>query len=581
MTVTVQKQERPPLWRNTTFLKWTAQIAFLLALIALAVIVVPQVQKNLSDRDLTFGWGFLQANLGFLIGEGIDTDPSTGARTILVGIVNTLRVTVSGIIAATIIGTIIGIARLSNNWIVNRLSTFYIESIRNVPLLLQMYFWFAVVQTFRILDPFDADTLTAGTYWFTPTRKGIGLPWIQPWGGFYQWMIWIIIGAVVGRFLYKNRAAHKEETGQESYPLSFFTASVVVFGIIGWFAHPVWGWLGDVFDAIGGVVTDIPTFALQLVLALAALAAGAWWIRGFLDERRTPSGLAKLTDDDWFRMIFAGVLAVVFAWFFFSFATVSSKAIEISGSFFTDWLAPKFDSASNVADIPISDIEAQVAAGASLENIARDAGVAVHKLVDGLTAGVADTLDRALASGELTASQLGDELELVRSRADNPLRWSRPEVVVRGSNFLDLSRNGGIRITPSFFAVWIAVTLYTASFIAEVVRAGILAVSKGQTEAAGALGLSRAQALRFVILPQAFRIIFPPLGNQYLNLFKNTSLGIAVAYPEIVSVGQTTSNQTGQTLPVIAVWMGFFLFGSLVLSSVVNFYNRRLKLVER
>jgi His/Glu/Gln/Arg/opine family amino acid ABC transporter permease subunit len=579
--VTVQPQERPPLWRNTTFLKWTAQIAFLLALIGLAVIVVPQVQKNLSDRDLTFGWGFLQANLGFLIGEGIDTDPSTGARTILVGIVNTLRVTVSGVIAATILGTIIGIARLSHNWIVNRLSTFYIESIRNVPLLLQMYFWFAVAQTFKILDPFDADTLTAGTYWFAPTRKGIGLPWIQPWGGFYQWMVWVLIGAGVGIFLYKKRAAMKEATGAESYPLSFFSGSVMLFAVIGWFAHPIWGWLGDVFDAIGGVVADIPTLALQLVLAGLSLAAGAWWIKRFLDERRTPSGLAKLTDDDWFRMAFAGVLAVAFAWFFFSFTAFSSKAVEVSGSFFSDWLAPKFDSASNVIDLPISDIEAQVAAGASLERIARDAGVPVHKLVDGLTPGVADTLDRAMEAGEITPAQLGDELELVRSRADYPLRWSRPEVVVRGSNFLDLSRNGGIKITPSFFAVWIAVTLYTASFIAEVVRAGILAVSKGQTEAAGALGLSRAQSLRFIILPQAFRIIFPPLGNQYLNLFKNTSLGIAVAYPEIVSVGQTTSNQTGQTLPVIAVWMGFFLFGSLVLSSIVNFYNRRMKLVER
>jgi general L-amino acid transport system permease protein len=106
-------------------------------------------------------------------------------------------------------------------------------------------------------------------------------------------------------------------------------------------------------------------------------------------------------------------------------------------------------------------------------------------------------------------------------------------------------------------------------------------VAKGQSEAGLAVGLTRAQLLRFVILPQAFRIVLPPIGNQYLNLFKNTSLGIAVAFPDIVQVGQTIYNQTGQTFPVVLLWMGFFLLGSLVLSSIVNYFNRRLKLVER
>ena len=112
-------------------------------------------------------------------------------------------------------------------------------------------------------------------------------------------------------------------------------------------------------------------------------------------------------------------------------------------------------------------------------------------------------------------------------------------------------------------------------------RGGILAVSKGQTEAAQAVGLKRSQLLRLIVLPQAFRIILPPIGNQYLNLFKNTSLGIAVAYAEIVAVGFTLLNKTGQTLPIVIVWMAFFLTGSLIISSIVNYYNRKLKLVER
>jgi general L-amino acid transport system permease protein len=125
------------------------------------------------------------------------------------------------------------------------------------------------------------------------------------------------------------------------------------------------------------------------------------------------------------------------------------------------------------------------------------------------------------------------------------------------------------------------VTVYTAAFIAEIVRGGILAVSKGQTEASKAVGLKRSQYLRLIILPQAFRIILPPLGNQYLNLAKNTSLGLAVAYADIVAVGTTIINQTGQSLPVVLVWMAFFLTLSLVISSIVNYYNRKMMLVER
>ncbi len=124
-------------------------------------------------------------------------------------------------------------------------------------------------------------------------------------------------------------------------------------------------------------------------------------------------------------------------------------------------------------------------------------------------------------------------------------------------------------------------TLYSGAFIAEIVRAGIMAVDRGQIEAANAIGLRRSQSLRLIILPQAFRIILPPMGNQYLNLAKNTTLGIAIAYPDLVQVGQTLFNQTGATLQVFAVWMIFYVSVSLSISAVVNWWNRRLQLVER
>jgi general L-amino acid transport system permease protein len=136
-------------------------------------------------------------------------------------------------------------------------------------------------------------------------------------------------------------------------------------------------------------------------------------------------------------------------------------------------------------------------------------------------------------------------------------------------------------MTPAFFGLWVGVTLFTAANIGEIVRGGVLAVPKGQTEAGLAMGLRRSQLLRLVVLPQALRIILPPIGNQYLNLAKNTSLGIAVAFPEVVAVMTTLANQSGQYLPVLLIWMGFYLTVSLTLSSIVNYYNRKLKLVER
>lgn len=140
---------------------------------------------------------------------------------------------------------------------------------------------------------------------------------------------------------------------------------------------------------------------------------------------------------------------------------------------------------------------------------------------------------------------------------------------------------GGWRVEPEFLALFLALSFYTASFIAEIVRAGILSVSKGQTEAASALGLNRVQSLRLVIVPQAFRVIIPPLTSQYLNLTKNSSLGLAVGYPELVAVGSTVLNQTGQSVEVVAVWMVTYLGLSIAVASFMNWFNARMALVER
>jgi general L-amino acid transport system permease protein len=168
------------------------------------------------------------------------------------------------------------------------------------------------------------------------------------------------------------------------------------------------------------------------------------------------------------------------------------------------------------------------------------------------------------------------------SFSGDPYELSYPKIIqVRDTKFTRYSKDHGKVTTVGYFATWLGVVLYTSIFISEVVRSGIMAVSKGQSEAGLSLGMRPRSLLRLVILPQAFRVMLPPMGNQYLNLAKNTSLGIAVAYPEIVAVGQTLYNQEGQTMAVFVIWMGFYSFVSLFISGIINYYNRRFELVER
>jgi general L-amino acid transport system permease protein len=156
-----------------------------------------------------------------------------------------------------------------------------------------------------------------------------------------------------------------------------------------------------------------------------------------------------------------------------------------------------------------------------------------------------------------------------------PIGFEKPEL--RGFNFV-----GGVRLIPEFVALLFALTTYTAAFIAEIVRAGVLAVPRGQTEAALALGLRRGSTLRLVVVPQALRVIVPPLTNQYLNLTKNSSLAVAVGYPDLFAVfAGTTLHQTGQAIEIIAITMAVYLAISLATSALMNWYNARIRMAER
>jgi general L-amino acid transport system permease protein len=145
----------------------------------------------------------------------------------------------------------------------------------------------------------------------------------------------------------------------------------------------------------------------------------------------------------------------------------------------------------------------------------------------------------------------------------------------------ELNISGGGAVTPEFIAVTMGLTIYTAAFVAEIVRSGIQAVPRGQSEAANSLGLSRAQNLRLVLLPQAMRVIIPPVTNQYLNLTKNSSLAVAIGYPDLVSISNTTLNQTGRAVECILVMMTVYLVLSLLTAALTNWYNTRMAIKER
>ena len=506
-------------------LKWTAQLFALLVVLGLFIVLASTALTNFEKSDISFGWEWLSNPTGVQIREGIDVNPNSGARALLVGIVNTFRIAISGIFAATILGTLIGIGRLSNNWIVNKISTVYIETIRNIPLLVQIFFWSALAIALPPLTEADV-----GTYWFKSSNRGFAFAWIFPDGGFWPWLVFVTAGFFVGRFVAKKRKKHQEDSGQPGHGGRYWIGTVLVFAAIGWFAWPILGFMQPVFEAIESLVDGMPAVIIPAVIALAAIVSAAMWIRNFFESRRTPAGFGKMTDDDWFRVIFtalSGIIVAVVAFVIggFEMEATTGEIMSIAELFrtgmgnFLGWLAMSF----------------------STDN--------VNTVIEGV-------------------------------RSGGPLVFERPVVELRGIGIPNYGSTGMVVSIP-FFALWTGVTLYTASFIAEIVRGGILAVPNGQTEAAKAVGLTRGQLLRMVVLPQAFRIILPPMGNQYLNLAKNTSLGLAVAYADIVAVGTTIMNQSGQSLPVVIVWMAFFMTVSLSISAIVNYYNRKMMLVER
>jgi len=368
------------------------QLLFLAALITVVWLLVSNTIENLRARGLRSGFDFMGSRSGIPISDTVipwDPDDTFG-RAYLVGILNTLRVGVLGIVFATILGTIIGVARLSSNWLVARLASGYVEAVRNVPLLLQLILLYAVITNAL---PEQLDPLVIGGGFFL-SKSGMQFP------------------------LLKLETAH------------YATAAVLLASLIATIVYNRWAKRRQ--DATGvSPPRLLPSLGILFVPALVVYVAMG-----------TPAEFDAATRTR-FRMI------------------------------------------------------------------------------------------------------------------------------------------GGGAVAPEFLAILIGLVVYTAAFIAEIVRSGILAVSYGQTEAASALGLTRGRVLRLVLLPQALRVIIPPMTSQYLNLVKNSSLATVVGYPEVVMIEQITMNQTGRALEAIFLIMAVYLTVSLSISLAMNIYNKRIALKER
>ncbi|MBE9478707.1 MAG: ABC transporter permease subunit [Chloroflexi bacterium] len=382
-----------PFWRDERILTAAAQVISATIFIGGLIWVGVNLLEAAEQRGLSLGFDFINDPAGFPISEAVIPydDSYTFGTAFMVGLLNTLKISIIGVVLATVLGTIVGLARLSTNWLINRIALAYIELHRNIPLLVLLFIWYFAI--FNKLPPAKGSLELPGLLYLN--QRGLYLSWPRLTETGSLFAVSLLLGFILAIITWIYLRRLRERSGRSTY--------------------------------FAGV-----SFAVMLVSAVLGLALSAWqplWI-----------------------------------------------------------------------DIPVFE----------------------------------------------------------------------------GFNF-----TGGLRLTPEFGALLIGLVMYTAAFIAEVVRAGIQAVDLGQTEASKAVGLKPMQTLGLVIIPQAMRVIIPPLISQFLNLTKNTSLALAIGYADLFNVGRIMINQAGRAVPIFGMIMVTYLIISLITSLILNVYNRKIQISEK
>ena len=385
-------EEAIPFWRDERVLRVLGQVIFLVFVVGFFYYLYNNMITALAAQGMSPSFEFLGRTAGFDIGESMIeyVRSDTYGRALTVGILNTAYVSIIGIFFATIFGVVLGVARLSTNFLIAKLASIYLEILRNIPLLVLLIFWYSAV---FITLPRVKESIQIGSVYLS--NRGLFTPWGIPTETWSTFLTILGVGLFAALIVSWQLKRIGQKTGRPPLTIVWSPLTFLLIAVIGWFVLP-----------------------------------------------------------------------------------------------------------------------------------------------------------------------------------QSPLTIEHPEL--SGLNF-----KGGHVFSPEFLALLSGLVIYTAAFIGEIVRAGIMSVSKGQTEAAKALGLTSFQTLRLVIFPQAMRVIVPPLASQYLNLTKNSSLAVAIGYPDLFSIGGTSLNQSGRAVEVIALMMGLYLSTSLLTSAFMNWYNSKIKLVER
>ena len=597
-------QARIPFWRNVKTIGILAQVVFGIVVLAGIVILWTNVTSALSRSNLPADFGFLDSRAGVPIAERpIPYSPDDPYwRAILIGFLNTLKVSLVGVVLASILGVGIGVGRLSGNWLLRQISTWYVEILRNTPLAVQIIFWFTAA--LATIPP----TVTAP--WRLPggfflSNRGLAFPFLYPGFGFRLWWPWLLVAAVVFAvlLLWRRRRIARSERPGRAWPLAL-AAAVVVAGV-GYVVASnaatrpenlaveltVDRGRGIVFqDADGDGVYDRGEDTIGYAPVTVEVEEGILEGRSqnLIEQRRTkPSRLRFpiLEEGEYATAELSFVneeAAQRFDVHWFDRPTRGLVYVDRDGD--GEWqqgeeVGEDGEGFGNVrTELLVSGFERRVVADRDgefripgFEPIGEAEPAEADEEEGGVGFGVGDLFGAPAGGAEEGAAAL----QATATPGDSgALVWSTPTVPV--SNY-----EGGFRFTPSYLALLLALVVYTSSFIAEIVRGGLQAVPKGQTEASQALGLSGSQTFNLIVFPQAVRIILPPMISQYLNLTKNSSLGPLAAYGELFAVSTIVANQTGASVPITVLIIASYLLISFVFAFVLNIVNARLAIVER
>jgi general L-amino acid transport system permease protein len=474
-------------------------------------------------RDGSFSYrcayDFMDSEAGFPISDTVvDYQESDSFwHAFYIGVLNTLKVAILGVVLTAIVGTVAGIARLSNNWLISQLALWYVELMRNIPLLITLFFiYFGVI----LAAPSLAEAIQPFGLPLFLSQRGLNIPSPQLTSSAAIWLAFLVLGIIQFQVLWVILGRREERTGQASNRVGTGILSFLIIVGIGW------------------VVASSVSETQGLLVTKASRLRDLGDLEQLILQR---TGVNHLDD----------------------VGNLSEEELE--------------EAALRVCVLEDSPSETNLTAQLrrlkipySVERSDR-ADQASEKYASG-------ECDVFAATKSILASERGTlenpTSHLIIPIRERPIVWSLP--TREGLNMV-----GGSSMKPEFTALLLTLVLFYGGNLAEIVRAGIQSVSKGQTEAARALGLNETQRLQLIVLPQALRVIIPPGIGVFLSLAKDTSVGIAIGFPDMYSVSFTTMNQSGRTLQLFVLMMLVYMLISLVFSVLLNWYNERIKLVER